>query len=82
MKEREKIKQIKEELKEPNVRLKQKRWINVKRHRIDYSYKIYFKKNGCTMLLFKNLTLWRAIHRKKVLMNQYEDWQGHFIVTK
>ena len=55
---------------------------NVKKHRIDCSYKVYFKKNGCTMLLFKNLPLWRALHRKKVLMNTYEDWQGHFIVTK
>ena len=45
-------------------------------------WKVYFKKEGCTMLLFKNLSYYAAYRRKEVLTNQYTDWCGHFIVTK
>ena len=44
-------------------------------------YKVYFKKEGCSMCIFKNLTFFAARHRVKVLTNIYADWNGKFIVT-
>ena len=32
-------------------------------------YRVYFKKNGCSMLMFEKLSY-------------YADWKGHFVVTK
>ena len=47
-----------------------------------FQYKLYFKHDGCTMLLFKGLTYVQARNRKNILQNVYADWQGHFIITQ
>uniref|UniRef100_A0AAU8BB20 Uncharacterized protein n=1 Tax=Dulem virus 42 TaxID=3145760 RepID=A0AAU8BB20_9CAUD len=46
------------------------------------NYRLYFKHDGCTMLLFKNITIGQALYRKRILSKMYNDWHGHFIVTK
>lgn len=45
-------------------------------------YRVYFKKNGCSMLLFDKLSHYAAMRRKEVLQKVYTDWKGHFVVTK
>lgn len=49
---------------------------------IDNTWKVYFKKSGCTMLLFKNLTYHSAYGRVNALKKTYGDWCGTFIITK
>lgn len=55
---------------------KQTRWGN------NTGWKIYFKKDGNSMLLFKNLTRATAFVRCNTLKRIYNDWNGRFIVTK
>lgn len=45
-------------------------------------WKIFFKKNGNSMLLFSGLTGYNAILRRNTLKRIYSDWKGHFIITK
>lgn len=45
-------------------------------------YKVYFKHDGCSMLIFDKLSWYAAMRRKEVLQKVYTDWKGHFIVTK
>lgn len=45
-------------------------------------YRVYFKKNGCSMLMFEKLSYYAAMRRKEVLKKVYTDWKGHFVVTK
>lgn len=47
-----------------------------------FCYKLYFKKNGCSILLFDKLLCHQALRRKRILKNMYNDWKGQFIVTK
>lgn len=46
-----------------------------------FRYKLYFKHDGCTMLLFKNLTYIQSRNRKNALLKMYTEWQGSFIIT-
>lgn len=46
-----------------------------------FQYKLYFKHDGCSMLLFKNLTYFQAKNRKRCLLGMYTEWQGSFIIT-
>lgn len=48
----------------------------------DNRWKIYFKFNGASMLMFDHLTGVNAIIRTKALKRLYNDWKGHFIITK
>ena len=45
-------------------------------------WKGYFKRDGCSMLLFDNLTGVNAMIRVKTLSRLYNSWKGKFIVTK
>lgn len=45
-------------------------------------WKIFFKKNGNSMLLFDGLDGTNAIIRRNTLKRLFSDWKGHFIVTK
>lgn len=45
-------------------------------------WKVYFKHDGCSMLLFDNLTGVNAMIRVKTLSRLYNAWKGKFIVTK
>lgn len=45
-------------------------------------WKIYFKKDGASMLLFKNLSHANAFVRCNTLKRIYSDWNGRFIVTR
>lgn len=47
-----------------------------------FCYKIYFKHDGCSMLLFSNLLAHQAIQRANILRRLYNDWRGKFIITK
>lgn len=47
-----------------------------------FVYKVYFRKNGCSILLFNKLLCHQALHRRKILKNLFKDWKGEFIVTK
>lgn len=53
-----------------------------KGRRVDATWKIYFKHDGCSMLLFKGLTQWGASNRAHALKEMYSGWCGNFIVTK
>lgn len=45
--------------------------------------KIYFKnRSGSSMILFKDLTPYQAITRKKALKRIYSDWRGEFIISR
>ena len=55
---------------------KQTRWGN------NSGWKIYFKKDGSSMLLFKNLSHSNAFVRCNTLKRIYSDWNGRFIVTR
>lgn len=44
--------------------------------------KIYFKKNGASILLMKNLKPYDAAQRRDTLKRLYSDWCGEFIITK
>jgi len=46
------------------------------------NYSIFFKHDGCTMTLFCGLSMVNANIRKSALERMYNDWCGHFIVTK
>lgn len=48
----------------------------------DRKWKIYFKKNGNSMLLFDNLNGTNAVLRRNTLKRLFSDWKGHFIITK
>lgn len=48
----------------------------------DQCWKVYFKHDGCSMLLFDNLTGVNAMIRAKTLSRLYNSWKGKFIVTK
>lgn len=54
----------------------------VKGKRIDPVWKVYFKHDGCSMLLFKNLTQSGAYCRVRQLEAFKWQWCGRFIVTK
>lgn len=45
------------------------------------NYAVFFKHDGCTMLLFTGLSITNALIRKSALERMYNDWCGHFIVT-
>lgn len=49
---------------------------------LDTSWKIYFKHDGCSMLLFKNLTQSGAYCRVRQLKAFRWQWCGKLIVTK
>lgn len=44
--------------------------------------KIYFKHDGCSMLLFHGLSATNASLRVNELKRIFNDWCGHFIITK
>ena len=48
----------------------------------DRTWKIYFKNQGCSMLMFDKLNGTNAILRCKTLKKLYSGWKGQFIVTK
>lgn len=48
----------------------------------EHKWKIYFKKNGNSMLLFDGLNGTNAILRRNTLKRLFSDWKGHFIITK
>lgn len=50
--------------------------------KVQENYAVYFKHDGCTMLLFTELSMVNALIRKSALKKMYSDWCGHFIVTK
>lgn len=64
------------QLNQVNPPRKQKRWGN------NSGWKIYFKKDGASMLLFKNLSHAHAFVRCNTLKRIYSDWNGRFIVTR
>ena len=45
-------------------------------------WKVYFKKDGNSMLLFDKLDGTNARIRCNTLKRIYSDWRGYFIVTK
>lgn len=45
------------------------------------NYGIFFKHDGCTMLLFSGLSFINALIRKNALSKIYNDWCGHFIIA-
>lgn len=45
-------------------------------------WKIYFKKDGNSMLLFNGLTHSTAFVRCNTLKRIYNDWHGKFVVTR
>lgn len=53
-----------------------------KGHKVDACWKVYFKHDGCSMLLFKNLTYFSATSRTRALKKLYNGWLGSFIITK
>lgn len=44
--------------------------------------KIYYKHDGCSMLLFTGLSKTNASLRVSELKRVFNDWCGHFIITK
>lgn len=44
--------------------------------------KVYFKHDGCSMLLFHGLSMTNASLRVNELKRIFNDWCGHFIITK
>ena len=44
--------------------------------------KVYFKHDGCSMLLFHGLSMTNASLRVNELKRVFNDWCGHFIITK
>lgn len=44
--------------------------------------KVYFKHDGCSMLIFDKLTYYNASVRVNALMRLYPDWKGKFIITR
>lgn len=46
------------------------------------NYGIYFKHDGCTMLLFCGLSFTNAMIRRDALERIYNDWCGKFIISK
>jgi len=47
-----------------------------------FCYKVFFKHDGCSILLFDKLLAHQAIQRANALRQMYHDWHGRFIVTK
>lgn len=45
-------------------------------------WKIYFKKDGNSMLLFRGLSHSTAFVRCNTLKRIYNDWRGKFVVTR
>ena len=45
-------------------------------------WKIYFKKDGNSMLLFNGLQRHTAFVRCNTLKRIYNDWRGRFVVTR
>lgn len=48
----------------------------------DGFWKIYFKHDGCSMLLFEKLDIVNAKVRVNALKNIYNNWKGQFIITR
>lgn len=44
--------------------------------------KVYFKHDGCSMLLFHDLSETNASLRVAELRKLFNDWDGHFIITR
>ena len=57
-------------------RKQNKRWGN------NSGWKIYFKKDGNSMLLFRGLSHSTAFVRCNTLKRIYNDWRGKFIITR
>lgn len=47
-----------------------------------FCYKVYFKHDGASILLFEKLLAHQAIQRANILRRLYTDWRGQFIITK
>lgn len=45
-------------------------------------YRVYFKHDGCSMLLFKNQTKTNAKLKVIGLKRMFNDWCGKFVITK
>lgn len=56
--------------------------VKLQKYKKEAVWKILYKKSGCTMPLFTGLMYHAALHRKKILRQMYNDWQGEFIITK
>ena len=44
--------------------------------------KIYFKNNGASILMFKDIDYVNACIRVKALKRLYSDWRGQFVITR
>lgn len=44
--------------------------------------KIYFKRNGASIVMFEKLTPYDAAQRKEALKRLYSDWRGEFIISR
>jgi hypothetical protein len=44
--------------------------------------KIIFKHDGCSMVLFKDLPVWKASTRVAALERLYPDWCGKLLIIK
>lgn len=46
------------------------------------NYRVYFKHDGCSMLLFDKQTLVNAKLKVITLRRLYNNWRGTFVITK
>lgn len=44
--------------------------------------KIYFKRNGASIVVFEGLTPYDAAQRRDALTRLYSDWRGKFIISR
>ena len=56
--------------------------MNEKRNSLNNNWRVYFKHDGCSMLLFKNQTKVNAKLKVIGLKRMYNDWCGTFVITK
>lgn len=60
----------------------QRKNMNGKRNSLNNNWRVYFKHDGCSMLLFKNQTKVNAKLKVIGLKRMYNDWCGTFVITK